>query len=150
MEFQYLYLCSCTHVVQTNKNKTKTSFFSQLPDCILSRVMQVLRVAELSLTANKKEVTRSTAGLGNNRKGAVDTSATTMTSASLCYQSTSKSSFSELSMPSIELQRGNPMADLPALIRSQWLRVLCAKPQATWLRCFRGILGKIPCTSRIL
>ena len=123
---------------------------SQLPDDVLSWVTQVLQVAESSLTADRKGVTRSTTGLGDDGKGTVDTSATTMTSASLCYPSTSKRSSSELFSTSTELQPGTPMADLPALVRSQWSRVLCAKPQATWLRRFGGISGKAPFTSRAL
>ena len=121
---------------------------SQLPEEILCWTTQVLRVAESSLTADKKEAMKCSTGLGGDGKVIASTSATSVTTTSLCYPSTSRSSSSERSSTSIELPAGTPMADLQGLVKSQWSQVLCAKPQATWLRRFGSISGKVPCTSR--
>ena len=121
---------------------------SQLPDEILSWTAQVLLATELSLTEGRREATKYLTGPGGGGPATAGTSATTVTPTSLCYPSTSKSSSLGRSSTSIVLPNGTPMADLQALVRSQWSRVLCAKPQATWLRRFGGISGVAPCTSR--
>ena len=123
---------------------------SQLPGDILSWTVQVLLLAESSLTGGRRAATKSSTGPGGGGSAIADTSGTTVTPTSLCYPSTSKSSSSGLSWTSTALPSGTPMADLQALVRNQWSRVLCAKPQATWLRRFGGISGEAPCTSRDL
>ena len=121
---------------------------SQLPDEILSWTVQVLLVAESSLTGDRKAATRSSTGPGEGGQATATTLATSVTRTSICYPSTSKSSSSGRSWTSIALPSGTPVADLQELVRNQWLRALCEKPQATWLRRFGGISGGAPCTSR--
>jgi hypothetical protein len=123
---------------------------SQLPDDILSWTVQVLLVAESSLMGDRRAVTKSSTEPGGGGPAIADTSATTVTPTSLCYPSTSRNSSSERSLTSIALPTGMPMADLQALVKNRWSQVLCAKPQATWLRRFGGISGGVPCTSRAL
>ena len=123
---------------------------SQLPGEILSWITQVLRAAESYLTEDRKEATKSTTGHGDDGKGTAITSATTVTRTSLCYPSTNRKLLSEPSSTFIGLRDGMPRADLTELVKTQWLRVLCEKPQATWLRRFGGISGKAPSTSRDL
>jgi hypothetical protein len=121
---------------------------SRLPDEILCWTTRVLRVAESFLTDDKKGATRSTTEHGGGGKATAGTSAAILTPDSLCYQSTSRNSSSGPSSTSIEWPTGTQVADLTELVRSQWSQVLCAKPQATWLRRFGGISGEAPCTSR--
>ncbi len=121
---------------------------SQLPDEILSWVMRVLRVAESSLTAGKRGATKSTTGPGGDGRVTANTSGTAVTIASLCYPSTRGNCSCEHSSTSFGPPSGTQTVDLPELVGLQWSRVLCAKPQATWLRRFGGISGKAPCTSR--
>ena len=123
---------------------------SQLPEEILSWTAQVLQVAELSLTGDKKGATKSMTGHGEGGKGTANMSVTSVTPTSLCYPSTSGNYSSGPFSTSIELPIGTSRADLPDLVKSQWSRVLCAKPQATWLRRFGGISGAAPSTSRAL
>jgi hypothetical protein len=123
---------------------------SYLPDDILSWTVQVLLVAEISLMEGRTGATKSSTGPGVGGPAIANTLATTVTPTSLCYPSTSKSSSSGPSSISIAWPSGTPMADLQELVRSQWSRVLCAKPQATWLWRFGGISGRALCTSRDL
>ncbi len=123
---------------------------SQLPEEILSWTTRVLQAAELSLMGDKRGATRPTTGHGGGGRDTATTWGTETTPTSLCYPSLSKNSSSARSSTSIELPSGTPLADLPELVKNQWLQALCAKPQATWLRRFGGIWGKAPCTSRVL
>ena len=123
---------------------------SQLPEDILCWVTQVLRVAESYLTGDRKEATKSTTELVDGGRAIASTSVTPVTTTSLCYPSTNKNSSLGRSSTSIEWPTGTPMADLQGLVRSQWSQVLCEKPQATWLRRFGNISGKVPSTSRDL
>lgn len=137
--------------LSTLPSQVPASFvISQLPDEILSWTVQVLLVAELSLTEGRRAATKYLTEPGGGGPAIAGTLATTVTPTSLCYPSTSRSSSSERSSTFIAWPSGAPMADLQALVRSQWSRVLCAKPQATWLRRFGGISGEAPCTSRDL
>jgi hypothetical protein len=121
---------------------------SQLPDEILSWTTQVLRVAESSLMAGRKAATNRLTEPGAGGLGTAATSATVLTPSSLCYQTTSETSSSERSLTSTVKPSGMPMANLRVVVANQWSRVLCAKPQATWLRRFGAISGSAPCTSR--
>ena len=123
---------------------------SQLPDEILYWTARVLLVAESSLTGDRKEATKSTTEPGNDGRDTADMWDKSVTPTSLCYPSTSRSSSSGPSSTSIALPSGTPMANLPELVRNQWSRALCAKPQATSLRRFGSISGGAPCTSRDL
>ena len=121
---------------------------SQLPDELLCWTEQVLRVAESFLMEDKREATRCSIEPGDAGKDIASTWATTVTSASLCYPSTNRSYSYAPSSTFIEIPTGTPMADLQALVKAQWSQVLCAKPQATWLRRFGNASGEAPCTSR--
>ncbi len=52
------------------------------------------------------------------------------------------------SATSTGIPSGTPGANLQEIVANQWLRVLCKKPQATWLRRFGAISGSAPSTSR--
>ena len=121
---------------------------SQLPDDVLSWTTQVLQVAESSLTADKRAVTSHMTEPGEGGQGTARMSDTQLTPASLCYPTTNGTCSSEHSSTSTGQQTGKPMADLQELVATQWSRVLCAKPQATWLRRFGAVSGPAPCTSR--
>jgi hypothetical protein len=120
----------------------------QLPADILSWTTQVLQIAESSLTGDRKAATSPSTGRGDGGQGTAPTWGTTTTPASLCYPTTSGISSSEHSSTSTGQPTGKPMADLRELVATQWSRVLCAKPQATWLRRFGAVSGPAPCTSR--
>lgn len=121
---------------------------SQLPDEMLCWTTQVLQVVKSFLTDGKREATKSLTGPGDAGRDTADTLAISTTAVSLCYPSTSKNYSSGPSSTSIEWPTGTPMADLRALVKSPWSQVLCAKPQATWLRRCGNVSGKAPCTSR--
>jgi hypothetical protein len=121
---------------------------SQLPADILSCTMQVLQVAKSSLMADRKAATNHTTERGDGGQGTAPTLGTTVTPVLLCYPTTSGISSSDHFSTSIRQPTGKPMTDLRGLVTTQWLRVLCAKPQATWLRRFGAVSGPVPCTSR--
>jgi hypothetical protein len=123
---------------------------SQLPNEILSWSTQVLQIAESYLTADKRAATKPTTEPGGGGKGTVNTWVTQLTPTLLSYPTTSGAFSSEPSSTSTDKQPGTQMADLRALVASQWSQVLCEKPQATWLRRFGTISGSAPCTSRDL
>ncbi len=120
----------------------------QLPAEIFSWTTQVLQVAESSLTADRKAATSPSTERGDGGQGTAPTWGTTTTPASLCYPTTSGISSSKHSSTFTGQPTGKPMADLRGLVATQWLRVFCAKPQATWLRRFGAVSGPAPCTSR--
>lgn len=121
---------------------------SQLPDEILSWTTQVLRAAESYLTDDKKAAMSRTTEHGAGGMDTALTSGTVLTPSSLCYPSTSGTSSSGRSSTSTGTPSGTPGADLREIVANQWSRVLCEKPQATWLRRFGAISGSAPCTSR--
>lgn len=121
---------------------------SQLPEEILSWTTQVLRVAESYLTADRKAATKLTTEPGDGGSGTAVTLGTKLTPSSLCYPTTSETSSSGHSWASTEKLNGTQGGDLREIVASQWSQVLCAKPQATWLRRFGAISGAAPCTSR--
>ena len=123
---------------------------SQLPDEILSWTTQVLRVAESYLTEDKRAATSRTTEPGGDGSVTVCTSGTVLTPFSLCYPTESGTSSLEPFSISIEPPSGTQGADLRGIVANQWSRVLCAKPQATWLRRFGAISGSAPCTSKDL
>ena len=114
---------------------------SQLPEEILSWTTQVLQVAESYLTADKRAATSRTIEPGADGAGTATTSGTELTPTSLCYPTTSVTSSSGPSSTFTGTPTGTPGADLREIVASQWSLVLCAKPQATWLRRFGAILG---------
>lgn len=61
---------------------------------------------------------------GGNGKDIARTSVTSVTTTSLCYPLTNRSSSSEHSSTPIELPTGNPRTDLQALTKSQWSQIL--------------------------
>jgi hypothetical protein len=123
---------------------------SQLPDEMLSWATQVLRVAESSLTADRKAATNLTTGPGVGGVGIAITSDMALTPSSLCYPTTNGTSSSGRFSTSTARPSGTPTVNLREVVASQWSRVLCAKPQATWLRRFGAVSGSSPCTSRDL
>jgi hypothetical protein len=118
------------------------------PNEILCWATQVSQIAKLYLMENKKGVTREETEPGEDGWDSAASSATRLTPSSLCYPLSSKRSLSDPSLASIALPPGTPTVNLPAIVRSQWSRVLCAKPQATWLRRSGSVSGRVPCTSR--
>ncbi len=98
----------------------------------------------------RQEATRSLTGRGGDGKGTATILATTVTPTSLCYPSTNRKWSSEPSLTFTGRPDGMPRANLPELARTQWLQVLCGKPQATWLRRLGGISEEAPSTSRDL
>ena len=121
---------------------------SQLPQEILFWTTQVLQVAESYLTADKKAATNPATEPGEDGKDTADTSGMELTPSSLCYPTTRGTFSSEPSSASIGRLTGMPGANLREIVANQWSQVLCAKPQATWLRRFGAISGSAPCTSR--
>ena len=123
---------------------------SQLPDEVLSWATQVLRVAESSLTADRKAATNHTTGPGAGVVDIVNTSGMVLTPSSLCYPTTSGTSSSGRSLTFTAMPSGTPTVNLREIVANQWSQVLCEKPQATWLRRFGAVSGSAPCTSRDL
>jgi hypothetical protein len=121
---------------------------SPLPNEILSWVTLVLRTAESYLTEDRKAATKVTTGPGGGGPDTATLWATELTPSSLCYPSSSKNWSSAPSSASIGLPTGTPRVDLPGIVRDQWSRALCDKPQASWLRRSGQISGRAPCTSR--
>ena len=107
---------------------------SPLPNEVLSWVTQVLRTAESFLMQDRKGVTKAATEPGGAGQVSATSWVTGVTPSSLA----------------VELPNGTQNVDLPATVRNQWSRVLCAKPQATWLRCSGVVSGRAPCTSRDL
>jgi hypothetical protein len=123
---------------------------AQLPSEILSWIAQVLRIAESSLTEDRKGATKAATECGAGGPNSVTSPAVVMTPSSLCYPSSNGNSWLDPSSTSIALPIGTLMGDLSAIVQSHWSRALCAKPQATWQRRSGSISGRAPCTSREL
>ena len=121
---------------------------SQLPTEILSWSMQVLQLAELSLMADRRVAMNLSTGPGEDGEGTAGMWVTPLTHSSLSYPTTKGTFSSGHSSGSIGKPHGTQLADLRALVASQWSLALCGKPQATWLRRFGTRSGSAPCTSR--
>ena len=122
----------------------------QLPKEILSWVVLVLRISDSSLTDDKKVATKDPIAPGEDGPNSVRALGAETTISSISYQSSSANSSQDPSSASIGLPSGIAMGDLQELVKFRWSQVLCAKPQATWLRRSGSISGTAPCTSREL
>ena len=71
-----------------------------------------------------------------------------MTSSSIFYPTTKKSSSSAPSLDSIELLSGASQEAWMSEIRTHWSKALSKLPQAVWLRHFGTIANKAPFTSK--
>jgi hypothetical protein len=120
----------------------------QLPSEVLSWVSSVLQTAALSLTAAKKEATKTTTAHGGDGWGSAKSQASALTPSSLLYPRSNGSCSAELSFPATEVLSGPPPEKLMESVKGQWSRALCGKPQATWLRRFGCISNQAPFTSR--
>ena len=121
---------------------------SQLPPEILCWVTLVLQTATSSLGAAKRDGTKDRTESGEDGKDSAGARGIETIPSSLCYPS-SNGSFSPKRFCSATVPRvGPPPGTLQELVRSQWYRALCGKPQATWLRRFGVISGTAPCTAR--
>ena len=121
---------------------------SHLPSEALSWTTRVLQIAALFLTEERREAMKAMTEPGGAGLDSVPPPDTLMTPSSLLYPSSSRSWSEGRSSASVVLPPGTPTVDLKGIVRSQWSRVLCAKPQATWHRRSGAISGRVPCTSR--
>jgi hypothetical protein len=121
---------------------------SQLPDDILSWASRVLQTTALSLIADKRAATKTMTGSGADGSDSASTQAALLTPSSLVYpQSTenfSPAPSSRVTAPPSGPKQGHLMDG----VTSRWSQVLCAKPQATWLRRFGTISNQAPFTSK--
>ena len=122
---------------------------SQLPSEILSWVLSILRIAASSLTAELKTAMKPTTEPGGAGSVSAPQPEEPLTLSSLCYPQSDGSSLSDPSLSAFAQHNSRKVAEkLQASVKSQWSQALCAKPQATWLRRFRTICNRAPCTSR--
>ena len=121
---------------------------STLPNEVLSWITRVLQTAESCLIANKRRATKDMTEPGVVGSDSVMPWESPLTPSSLVYPVSSKNSLPDRFSASAVPQVGKPTVNLMELVKSQWLRTLSAKPQATWLRRSGAISGRAPCTSR--
>ena len=129
---------------------TENFNISRLPNEISSWITRVLQTVELSLTANRRAATRVSTGCGGDGKAIASTSATGAMYTSIDYPSTREDCLPRRFSTSIEQLSGPNPGNLQELVRSRWCQTLYAKPQATWLRRFGSVSGRVPCTSKDL
>ena len=121
---------------------------SPLPNEVLSFVMRVLQTAESSWTRNKKSLTSTRTGSGDDGAGSATRPESVITPSSLVYPMTSGNSSFEPSSASTETLLGISQAELLEGVRAPWSLRRSELPQAIWLRRFGNITNGAPSTSR--
>ena len=129
---------------------TENFAISRLPNEILSWVTRVLRTVESSLTVSRRAAMKTSTESGEDGKATVTTSNTEATTTSIVYPATREDCLPKRFSVSTEPPSGLQPGDLRDLVRSRWSQTLYAKPQATWLRRFGSVSGRVPCTSKDL
>jgi hypothetical protein len=119
-----------------------------LPSAILSWATQVLQIAESSLIRARRKEMKPKTGSGDVGSTSAAKEGCRLTPSSLLYPAGDKNFSSGHSWDSTATQTGIKTANLPATVRDQWYRALCAVPQAVWLRRCGTITNKVPFTSR--
>ena len=120
---------------------------SPLPSEILSFAILALRTAKSSWICVKKNPTNPGTPSGDTGSASA-LKPESLTRSSVTYQNTNKKSSFELSLASTASLTGISQAAFVASVRDPWWRVLCALPQATWLRRSGTISNGAPFTSR--
>ena len=121
---------------------------SQLPREILYFVMRALLIAASSLGVAESPDMKMPTASGVVGSDFAEQEEMGPTHSSLCYPTTSKNSSRKPSYNATAPPAGASPANLPEIVKAQWSRALCGKPQATWLRRSGATCGTAPCTSR--
>jgi hypothetical protein len=116
---------------------------SPLPKEISSWVLSALRIAVSCLTAESRKATSLTAEPGSDGSDSAPKPEEVLTLTSDVNFS-SDPSLSAFAPPNGKREAEKSMESA----KGQWLRTLCAKPQATGLRRFGATCNQAPCTSR--